>query len=229
MPEHKYGKRVCLQCGKEFEALRPAHITCSAECARERRRGMQRVWDARSQAKRKKYLLDLLAELDAAYSEMEWLNCRHEDEHLQWMRDFKTLGQEVGRHLELESELERVRGELNDLRAAVEKPKVAPRPDAVPQPVEKVAARAGLPPLQECPRMRLKAVNLPCGEHETCHKPTPCARLGGDPDAAIVLEPGERICKQCKAVFTPNSPAQKYCTKKCQEANLKAKVYGRKK
>ena len=221
MPEHKYGKRVCLQCGKEFEALRPAHITCSAECARERRRGMQRVWDARSQAKRKKYLLDLLAELDAAYSEMEWLNCRCESV-------LSKSAKREGVLDELMAELRHAREMQETSCAVAEKPKAASGPDAASQPVEKVAARAGLPPLQECSRMRLKAVNLPCGEHECCHKPTRCVRLGGDPDAAIMLEPGEKICKQCKAVFTPNSPAQKYCTKKCQETALKEKIYRRK-
>lgn len=229
MPEHKYGKRVCLQCGKEFEALRPAHITCSAECARERRHGMQRVWNARSQAKRKKYLLDLLAERDAAYSDMEWLNCAHELMLGAW-------GTMSGVEFDvLKHEFWRIRKELAATRAAAENSQPeksatasAPRPNVPPQSVEKVAARAGLPPLQECPRMRLKAVNLPCGEHEPCHKPTRCARLGGDPAAAIVLEPGEKICKRCKAVFTPNSPAQKYCTKKCQEAALKEKIYRRK-
>lgn len=231
MPEHKYGKRVCLQCGKEFEALRPAHITCSAECARERRRAQQRIWDARSQAKRKQHLHDLTVDLEAAYADMEWLNCAHESMLAAW-------GTMSGVEFDvLKHEFWRIRKELTAARAAAEKAEekkpasataVAPPADVAPQPVEKIAARAGLPPLQECPRMRLKAVNLPCGEHEPCHKPTPCARLGGDPDAAIVLEPGEKICKQCKAVFTPNSPAQKYCTKKCQETALKEKMYRRK-
>lgn len=221
MPEHKYGKRVCLQCGKEFEALRPWQVTCGAKCAGERCHALKLKSNARGYARRKKYLLDLLAELDAAYSEMEWLNCRCESV-------LSKSARREGIVDELMAELRQARETQEASCAVAEKPKVAPGPDAASQPVEKVAARAGLPPLQECPRMRLKAVSLPCGEHEYCHKPTRCARLGGDPDASIVLEPGEKICKRCGTVFTPNSPAQKYCTKKCQETALKEKIYRRK-
>ncbi len=74
MPERAYGKRKCLQCGQTFEASHPAHITCSAKCAAERRRGQKRQTGARTRAKRKKYLLDLLASLNEAWAEREWLN-----------------------------------------------------------------------------------------------------------------------------------------------------------
>lgn len=222
MPEHNYGKRVCLQCGKEFEALRPAHITCSESCARERRRGQKRVGDIHYRARRKKYLLDLLEELDTAHAEVEWLNCRCEL-LLDWSsRCELAYDKLIAERCELAAR--RAPGESPE----AETPKPLPRPRAVPQPVEEVAARAGLPELQECPRMRLKAVTLPCGERELCHKPTRCARLGADPDAAIVLEPDERICKQCKAVFTYTFPNQQYCTKECQKAASQKRFFNHK-
>lgn len=238
MPEHKYGKRVCLQCGKEFEARYPAHVTCSKECYRERRREMQRIWDARSAAKRKQHLHDLETELDEVWAELEWLNCHHVEMRIflsgTQTQERAELDLAIFQMEQLKLDLEMARLDLAAARAAamqpVEKPAPAPasRPEVALQSVEKVAACAGLPPLQECPRMRLKAVTLPCGEHEPCHKPTRCARLGGNPDAAIVLEPGEKRCKQCGAAFTPNAPAQKYCTKKCHETALKQKIYRRK-
>ena len=70
MPERAYGKRKCLQCGQTFEASHPAHITCSAKCAAERRRGQKRQTGARTRAKRKKYLLDLLTSLNEAWTEL---------------------------------------------------------------------------------------------------------------------------------------------------------------
>lgn len=230
MSDLKYGNRKCLQCGTEFEAKRPSQITCSVECALERRRGQKRETNAKYRIKRKKYLLNLLAELDTAYSEMEWLNCWCEEERKTHCKTIKALAISYSGTVEaLKEELKQAREERDAYRAAAEKQVARPEKPQPPQPVEKVAASAGLPPLMECERMRLKAVQLPCGEHECCHKPTRCPRLGANPDADIVLEPGEKRCKQCGQPFMPKSPAQKYCSKKCQEDAAKAKIYQLKK
>ncbi|MDE7064073.1 MAG: hypothetical protein K2O70_01185 [Desulfovibrionaceae bacterium] len=77
--------------------------------------------------------------------------------------------------------------------------------------VETVAARAGLPPLQECVRLRLKAVTLPCGEREECNG---CPKIRP-------LEPGDKVCPKCRGTFTPKVPTQKYCSKDCQKAAIR--------
>lgn len=230
MPEKNYGKRLCLLCEKEFEARHPAHVTCSADCARERRLILRRESDKRGRAKRKKYLLDLLAELDTAYSELEWANCQLEEEYKVHCKAIQIMAITHAKKVaEIELELKQASEERDAYRAAAEKQVARPEKPQPPQPVEKVAASACLPPLMECERMRLKAVQLPCGEHECCHKPSRCPRLGAIPDADIVLEPGEKLCKQCRQPFMPKSPAQKYCSKKCQEDAAKAKIYQLKK
>lgn len=73
-----YGTRTCKNCKKEFEAVKPWQITCSAKCAAERRKAVKRKSDALRRQRRKTYLLGLLTELDESVNEISWLNCRYE-------------------------------------------------------------------------------------------------------------------------------------------------------
>lgn len=74
-----YGTRKCLNCKATFEADAPWRITCSEKCARERRRALNRKSDARRKSRRKAYLLELLADINMAEKELEWLNNQHEN------------------------------------------------------------------------------------------------------------------------------------------------------
>lgn len=214
MPEKNYGKRLCLLCEKEFEARHPAHVTCSADCARERRLILRRESDKRGRAKRKKYLLDLLAELDTAYSELEWANCQLEEEYKVHCKAIQIMAITHAKKVaEIELELKQAREERDACRTAAEKQ------DARPKEVsgQKAPESAQLT-LQECPRMHLRAMLLPCGQREECFTPL-CEKLGGAPQSKPVL--GERICPVCKKPFMPKSAAQKYCNNDCRVAGKK--------
>ena len=62
----KYGKRICLYCGKEFEAEYASQITCSRPCRRKRENGLKKASYYR------------LARL--RYDDLEWANGRLEEE-----------------------------------------------------------------------------------------------------------------------------------------------------
>ena len=218
MPERAYGKRKCLQCGQTFEASHPAHITCSAKCAAERRRGQKRQTCARTRAKRKKYLLDLLASLNEAWAELEWLNCRYEAQGGR----FEKLAMAMCAAHALETK--RLKAELEAIRQAAAEPAPAEEKasvSTVTAPAPSAAANVDTSDWDFCPRMSLRARRLPCGERGECQG---CERITGTP---LVLEPGDKLCKQCKRPFTPKASAQKYCSKQCQAEAAKAKVYGK--
>lgn len=63
--------------------------------------------------------------------------------------------------------------------------------------------------MKECKRMHLRAMNLPCGLREECFTPI-CEELGID------VKSGEKVCPTCKKAYTPNSPAQKFCSPECR-------------
>lgn len=210
MPEHNYGKRLCLQCGKEFEARHPSHITCSPECSIARRFIQKRQREARYRDRRKKYLLDLLAERDTAYSDLEWLNCHLEEGYKAHSKALRALAITHANNVaEIEAELKKVREERDAYRAAAEKRGAKPETTAAPKPPDL------LPALKDCPRMHLRATTLPCGEREECYTPL-CERLGGV--TASGPAPGKRICPVCKKPFTPKSPPQKFCSAECRKA-----------
>lgn len=128
----------------------------------------------------------------------------------------KAAGAELAR---VKAQLEKARQDIGrvmeerDLaREELQAARQSPPERSAPEPVEKMAARAGLPPLLECARLRLKAARLPCGDYPQCRKPTPCARL----DDSEALNPEDKVCPVCKQVFRPNLPWRKYCSGRCQ-------------
>ncbi len=220
MPERAYGKRKCLQCGQTFEASHPAHITCSAKCAAERRRGQKRQTGARTRARRKKYLLDLLTSLDEAWAELEWLNCRYEARR----RETEALAMAMCAAHALETK--KLKAELEVMRQASAEPAPAEEKapaSAVTGPAPSTAVNIDTSDWDFCRRMNLRARRLPCGERGECQG---CERITGT-KSPLVLEPGDKLCKQCKRPFTPKASAQKYCSKQCQTEATKAKVYGK--
>lgn len=236
MPEQKYGKRMCLQCGQTFEATHPAHITCSAQCASERRHMQRRQSAALARSRRKKRLLDLLASLDEAWADVEWINCRYEARRKELEALLMaTCAAHALEMKKLEDQLAEARKELAAVQNAVGDAQTQPdaeigekRPPAAPVapvPAEKTGAAgaekpkdiAPPPVMQECTRMRLRATTLPCGERGECEG---CERL-----RPLVLEPGDKLCAKCKRPFTPKAPAQKYCSKQCQEDAARAKLW----
>ena len=214
MPEQQYGKRTCLQCGHEFDASYPAQLTCSEKCALERRREQGRQSDALSRARNK----NLLTSLDEAWAELEWLNCRYE------ARRGETGALMIAMCAAHALEIQKLKAELDALRLASVQP--APAEEKAPAspakaPAPSAAASIDTSDWDFCERMSLRARRLPCGEREECQG---CERI--TTDSPVVLEPGEKLCKQCKKPFTPKAPAQKYCSKSCQEDAAKAKIYG---
>lgn len=214
MLQISYGQRSCLVCGDPFEALYANQVTCSDLCRGKRRVNLKRISDAGCRARRKERLAGLVNRVAELETEVERL---------------KGAGAELA-HVRAEldkakQELARVMGERDEALVALHVARQSGPVKSAPESVETVAAQAGLPPLQECARFQLKAVHLPCGEHDQCHKPTPCARLGAD----VVMEPGDRICPACKQIFTPNHPRRKYCSKQCQEGAIRKQRSGKKK
>lgn len=58
--ENGYGKRTCVVCGSIFVAMKPAVITCSEKCLKERRHNIHK----KSCAKRKDWIIKLIEERD---------------------------------------------------------------------------------------------------------------------------------------------------------------------
>lgn len=214
MLQSSYGQRACLACGNPFEALYANQVTCSDLCRGKRRVNLKRIADAGRRARRKERLAGLVARVAELEAEVERL---------------KGAGAELA-HVRAEldkakQELARVMGERDEALAALHAARQSRPVKSAPESVEKIAEQAGLPPLQECARLKIKAVHLPCGEYDQCRKPTPCARLGAD----VVMGPGDRICPACKQVFTPNHPRRKYCSRECQENATRPQRSGKKK
>ncbi len=95
----------------------------------------------------------------------------------------------------LRSELEAARKDLEALEAVLEKTKLA-------KDIE-------LPPMEECQRLRLKAIHLPCGTQYQCFSPTLCERLPPGMEKS-------RTCAQCGESFVPKAPHQKFCSEECR-------------
>lgn len=62
----KYGERICLVCGKEFEAAYPSQVTCSGQCREKRKKDI----DRRLHVVRRSRI----------HGDLEWLNWRLEEE-----------------------------------------------------------------------------------------------------------------------------------------------------
>ena len=212
-----YGKRTCLQCGEEFEAGYPAQLTCSKKCALERRREQDRRSDALAKARNK----NLLTALDETWAELEWLNCRYEARRGEpgalMMAMCAAHAMEMKK---LKAELTAAHDELSAMRMASLQAK-EPLKRTVEYPTKRPAPVVDTNEWDYCEHLRLRAPKLPCGEREECKR---CKRT-----RPLVLEPGDKVCAKCKQAFTPKSPTQKYCSKKCQEDAARAKIYGRKK
>lgn len=199
-----YGQRACLVCKTVFEATYPGQVCCSDSCKKTRERVLHRERDVRGRLRRKK-------ELEALKARVAELEC---------LRD------ELDRaRLELASrkaELAESREELETLRRGS-----LPRKEeknlrrTVEYPTKPAAPAVDTSNWDYCKHMQLRAPKLPCGEREECQR---CERT-----RPLVLEPGDKVCAKCKQVFTPKAPAQKYCSKSCQEDAARAKIYGRKK
>ena len=212
-----YGKRTCLQCGQEFEAGYPAQLTCSKKCALERRREQGRQSDALSRAMNK----NLLTSLDEAWAELEWLNCRYEARRGETGALMMAMCAAHALEMKkLKAELDAAQDELSAMRMASHQVK-EPLKRTVEYPTKPAAPAVDTSNWDYCKRMELRAPKLPCGERDECKN---CERIH-----PLVLEPGDKVCAKCKQVFTPKAPAQKYCSKSCQEDAARAKIYGRKK
>lgn len=214
-----YGKRTCLQCGQEFEAGYPAQLTCSEKCALERRREQGRQSDALSRARNK----NLLTSLDEAWAELEWLNCRYEARRGETGALMMAMCAAHALEMKkLKAELDAAQDELSAMRMASHQVK-EPLKRTVEYPTKPVAPAVDTSNWDYCEHMQLRAPKLPCGERGECQG---CERITGT-KSPLVLEPGDKLCKQCKRPFTPKASAQKYCSKQCQAEAAKAKQDGK--
>lgn len=214
MLQSTYGQRECMACGTPFEALYPGQVTCSDACRGKRRVELKRISGPRYRLRKKEHVARLVARVAELEAEVERLKGARAE-----------LARVKSELAKVRQELVHVMGERDKALAALHAAQQSRPMQSMPEPVEKIAEQAGLPPLQECARLKLKAAHLPCGEYDQCRKPTLCARLGGD----VVMEPGDRICPACKQIFTPNHPRRKYCSKQCQEGAIRKQRSGKKK
>ncbi len=210
-----YGERRCPVCKTLFEAAYPGQVCCSDTCKKTRRLVLRREKDALYRLRRKGELEALrarVAELEAEVSRLRDMGTVSEKLTAEVERLHDEL---MCARLELVSrkaELDAAREELEALRGTREKITVKPASQA---------PHVDTSNWDYCKRMELRAPHLPCGEREECKG---CERI-----RPLVLEPGDKVCAKCKQVFTPKAPAQKYCSKSCQEDAARAKIYGRKK
>lgn len=204
-----YGERRCPVCKTLFEAAYPGQVCCSGTCKKTRRLVLRREKDALYRLRRKGELEALrarVAELEAEVSRLRDMGTVSE----KLTAEVERLHDELMRaRLELVSrkaELDAAREELEALRGTREKITVKPASQA---------PHVDTSNWDYCKRMELRAPHLPCGEREECKG---CERI-----RPLVLEPGDKVCARCKQVFTPKAPAQKYCSKSCQEEAARAK------
>ena len=204
-----YGERKCPVCKAAFEAAYPGQVCCSDTCKRTRELALRRENDALYRLHRKEELKALkarVAELEVEVSRLS--EAGNDNEKL--TADLERLRDELGRaRLELASrkaELDAAREELENLRGTREKVAVKPASQA---------PHVDTSNWDYCKRMELRAPHLPCGEREECKG---CERI-----RPLVLEPGDKVCVKCKQIFTPKAPAQKYCSKRCQEEATRVK------
>lgn len=204
-----YGERRCPVCKTLFEAAYPGQVCCSDTCKKTRRLVLRREKDALYRLRRKGELEALrarVAELEAEVSRLRDMGTVSEKLTAEVERLHDEL---MCARLELVSrkaELDAAREELEALRGTREKITVKPASQA---------PHVDTSNWDYCKRMELRAPHLPCGEREECKG---CERI-----RPLVLEPGDKVCARCKQVFTPKAPAQKYCSKSCQEEAARAK------
>lgn len=192
MAETEYGKSNCLFCHAEFDKQYAGHVACTAECRQKRKKQKKAESAKRSRAKRKAYLLDLLADFAALQDNLDWLNCYAEDRNAEHKKAMSALVMHMTRTHELElqayeADLQKARAELAALKdkqpEAQEAEQAAPKPvekpreaqPAKPSPVDKLARQIGKK-LHECKRLNLVATELGCGVHLQCFEP-PCENL----------------------------------------------------
>ena len=160
-----WGKRYCLNCGKEFEAAYIQQIYCNEECKNECKKNRDNDYRKAYQAKLKK-----------AYKEHKL--CPVEKENMRKRID--ELECEISllrkKNDELTDELSKRDEELCDAKeklGVLEKKTLAGTKEKAP----------GIPEmkLKECTRLRLKCTGpLPCGKQIGCFKPTRCEFLSAD-------------------------------------------------
>lgn len=153
-----YGKRICLECGKEFNATYLQQITCSPECLAKRKAKLRIIRDQRRYQCHKERLATLIAENNKLLSDNEAL--RHD----------LLLAREEATH---------AREELAKALEAVSAAQAATKePEAADMEAARNAIKTGFKPqMQFCERMGVKAINLPCGKREECFNKPRCRRV----------------------------------------------------
>lgn len=188
----EYLERRCEVCKTPFAPAHPWTVTYSKDCWTVRRKKQKSDSGNRVRAKRKAYLLDLLADFADLQDNLDWLNCYAEArnaEHEKAMSDLvmhMTNTHEIAIQL-VQADLQKARAELAALKekqpAAQEAKQAAPKPvekpkeaqPEKPMPVDKLAKQIGKK-LHECKWLNLKATDLGCGVHLQCFEP-PCENL----------------------------------------------------
>lgn len=149
---------ICPDCGTEFLCAAYSLARCPA-CAKKARRRSQRDWDKTPRGKAVKCAAT--RKYRAAHKEEAQASCRayreaHRDELNAKQRDRYWADPEKQR---LKSRL-RQRMYKGDKKSEFELGRLTGK-------------------LQECPRLRVTAVNLPCGKRPECWWGKPCERCAG--------------------------------------------------
>lgn len=152
-----YGKRNCLECGKEFAPQHAAELCCSEECRKGRKRKLDAV--------RSHTITQLRADFNALY-----VTILSMDERLKRLEAAKVSPVDEVKPEEKQS----LSAPAEDPTPEDEDPDYLPGDELLPK-------DDGRPKLTEfCKRMNVKATSLPCGKNPKCFEPTRCKRVPKD-------------------------------------------------
>lgn len=175
--KYKYGTRKCIVCGKDFEAQYPQQITCSPECKNRRKNYIKGESVKRVKARN-------LALIEGLKSQNEGLK-EKVDELLARLAEKKPEKQvppvDDAALNQMKGQIEKLKAENAELLSQNESFFLAKK--ALEREVEQLKNELALkkhddelPKAQWCERLKLKALNLPCGARRQCFEPIPCDR-----------------------------------------------------
>lgn len=163
-------KKICAQCGKEFESESWSVICCSLECYRQRQKEQER--SRRAQKKSISQLKDFtleqqsqrIAELEAQLAE------KSDNPSAGELADLKN------KNIELLTDLARLAKENAELknRCADLEERLKDKPNKSAK--NKSGKEDRAMDLQYCDRMKISAAKLPCGERSYCWGNNKCEK-----------------------------------------------------
>lgn len=175
--KYKYGTRKCIICGKEFEAQYLQHITCSPGCKNRRENYIKGESAKRVKARNLALIEGLKSQNEGLKQKVSELMARLTEKK----PEMQSAPVDDGALNELKGQVEKLKAENAELLAQNEAFFLAKKAleKEVGQLKNELALKKHddeLPKAQWCERLKLKALNLPCGARRQCFEPVPCDR-----------------------------------------------------